>query len=352
MANDNQIDVLIRASVGELQDAMASAAKAIQGISEAMTGAVSPVNTFSETLKKAGEIAAGVFTGAALVAGVEKLKDELASVTTGATEWAERLENLSGQTGIAVGNLQALQFAATAAGVNFDSLATFSGRLAHALLGAQNSSGQLAHDLKEVGIKPSDLQDTYTGLLKLGDAINEVGKGSVKARQLLTELGGRGALRLEPVIAQLREFSDQARSMGLILDTSVVQQLAEAEKHFNILGAVIDVDKHRIGADLIPVFEAFTKILTQAADRLNVMLQTGNLTAWSVKLADGMFTGAISMLQLLDATNRVTHGLLQSARAFEITADVVTLKFNSAAATGKNGCSITRPISPRVSTPR
>src|SRR6266576_5269452 len=86
--------------------------------------------------------------------------------------------------------------------------------------------------------------------------------------------------------------------MGLVLDSSLVRQLADAQEKFNVLGAVIQVDAERIGAALTPAMEVFAGVLTQGAEQLNVWLQTGtHMQEVTRAVGDALISGAEGLVQ-------------------------------------------------------
>jgi len=200
---DNQIDVRLVAEDSGFSSAIAEAKNSLSSLAPAAAEAGGAAEEFGGSLERVLEIAEGFGVFELITSLLEKVKEAFHSVTTEATEWGEKLENLSSETGISVGHLQEFQFATKATGVEMEGLVAFSSRLSRALLelGSSTRGSRVENVLATAGLKTSDLNDSYTAIVKIGDAINRLGEGSTAARALLTELGGRGALRLEPAIA-------------------------------------------------------------------------------------------------------------------------------------------------------
>ncbi|MGH8013320.1 MAG: hypothetical protein ACREQ4_12560 [Candidatus Binataceae bacterium] len=206
-------------------------------------------------------------------------------------EMAEKLRNMSVETGISTQHLQELRFAAGATGQDFERLTQSMAQLSIKALevGGGGSSKLVGSALQTLGLKKSDLNDSYSLLLKVGDAINRLGTNSTAARGAVSELfGGRSGAELIPLITHLREFSEQAEKMGLVLNSQTLDALDQAQEKFNILGQVIEVDKERIAAALVPVLETTTSMLTQLAEKVNQLAQNGELQTFAVTAADKM----------------------------------------------------------------
>ncbi|MBE3602171.1 hypothetical protein IMX07_00870 [bacterium] len=215
-----------------------------------------------------------------------------------ALEAGEALRNLSLETGISTQHIQELQFAAAATGASTDQLVMFTQRLTRAYIQLQTSSSQtgLAAVLQSAGLRPADLQDSYTALLKISDAINRMGESSARSRELLTELGGRSAAQLAPAIAKFEEFSAQAQQMGLILNDQTIAALEHAQEQFNILGFVINVDKERLAAAFAPALQVVAQLLTDLAERVNVLAQGDGMKRFAVAAANEVINLSESIL--------------------------------------------------------
>jgi hypothetical protein len=268
----------------------------------------------------AAGMAAGVLSAEALMEAVKKAIEFIKESSTGSAEWAESMHNLSIATGIGVENLQKLEYAARAIapGVGIEQLQLAINRLSRATVELQSgNSATLENALQNLGLKPEDLSDSYQALLRIGDAVNQIGVANLSLQQrgsLEELLGGRGGLRLLPVITQLRQLGDQAEQTGFVMGGPVVGQLEEEQQAINRLSSSWESFKRTIGASL-------SGILTTSITGLDILAERSRMSASELEEADRRIEQAnldqLSAAEAQKQTQKImgeTHAAFANAR--------------------------------------
>ncbi len=356
-----QLQAVFTAQVEALEAGLSRATAAINSTSEAlqakMTAAAERANAALERTASAAESSGSGFNDAMSKMG-ESVKRfvEILGVLEGvrwvgeqvkqALEAGEALRNLSLETGISTQHLQELQFAAAATGANVDSLVQFTNRLTMSFVRLSTASGSysgrgIGAVMQSAGLTPADLQNSYTALLKISDAINRLGPESAASRALLVELGGRSAAALAPAIARFREFQAQAEQMGLVLSDSTIAALDHAQEQFNVLGYVIKVDEERLGAALAPALQVVAELLTQLAEKVNQLAQGQGIQKFALEaandvidLAEGLLTGAQSLETFAENAQKAYEKLENFETAAKETWNIITAPVHAMAAAG------------------
>src|SRR5579863_622781 len=92
---DDQINVQITATDDGLKAGLDEAKAAVEQLPEGMKAAQGAADDFSDTLKRVGEVAAGVFGGLQIEEFASKIKEAFNEAIFGTAEWAETLEHAS-----------------------------------------------------------------------------------------------------------------------------------------------------------------------------------------------------------------------------------------------------------------
>ncbi len=262
MADDNLIKVDITAETIGLRDGLSRANAAMQQFAAEMKASFDKVATdtgegagqakksifdFAEalTVLKGGlgeivKIGAGVALGGVALGVGKGLLDigrKLFDLSTLAAQTAEEFDNLSLMTGISVGNLSRLQFAAESTGGSLQSVVVLARTLGMRLAEIETSgvSKRLGSSLTLLGLSPEDLKDTYGTLLKVGDAIARTGGVSAQMRGALTDVFGRGATQMLPMIANFKALNEEAERWGLVLDSNALPAGRALDRELDLL---------------------------------------------------------------------------------------------------------------------
>lgn len=263
----------VRPRVAALQNffenAYSSSAQEATRMSKELADAIGGVGQQAETTKGffsslAGQITEGILGAEGLRKGFEYLKEGLASITTGAAEWGEKLKDMSLSSGISVDALQRLQYAAKITSTPFEALTGFTNRFASVAQDvATGASPKLQTALDALGVTAEGLRDPFTALLQIEDTVKKAGGWTEELRGSLRELGGRGALILIPLIDKLRELSAEAERTGNIVGQEGVDKLDKAAEGVNRLSTAWGRLSHSIGEVAAGPMASFLDILNE-----------------------------------------------------------------------------------------
>lgn len=169
--------------------------------------------------------------------------------------WADGIENLSKQTGIAPGKLQALEFSAKQVGLTIDpvarSIGMMSDRIASGDKSAVGALERLGLSFKNIrGMSPD------AAFITIAKAIAEVEDPMQRAADA-TDVFGRTGLELLPLLtSDIDALMKKAQQLGLVMDDETTKAAANLN---NQLGNLLDVGKRLIMvffAPLLPIVNA------------------------------------------------------------------------------------------------
>jgi hypothetical protein len=186
------------------------------------------------------------------------------------------LDRAAQSAGMTTTALQELRFAADRSGVGVDTLRMSIGRLAVAMVGAKDGSGQQAELFKKMGINVVDangkLKDTDEILMEIADSFHQMENGAEKI-QLAKALFGKGGDALIPMLNKGREGLNDLRKDAIVLDKQTIATgkriaLNIKEYHHNSERFWNDILKR-----LMPTLEKFTIFILKAQATLGDMFQ-------------------------------------------------------------------------------
>lgn len=221
-----------------------------------------------------------------LVAGIS-----FVSLIKGSIDAADRMNDLSIQTGVTVENLSKLQYAAQQNGAETEQLTTGLRQLAKAAAAAADGTGEQANAFKTLGVTVTDangnLKSTEQLFIDTAEAMSGFEDGASKSA-LAMALFGRSGAELIPTLNQgrdgLKDLGDQAERTGAVLSTDA----ARAADEFNdaVAGAKSSVTTFIANAlgPLIPDLVAAAKGFTGAADGADKLSSSTEVMQASLRL--------------------------------------------------------------------
>lgn len=212
-----------------------------------------------------GVVVAGVvaLTAASVAAGAG-----LFLVAKSVADTEQRFTDLNRQTGLNVGNLQALDIAAQQSGTKLDRLVNSVGQLQRKLIDAsEGGTSRFSVGLKKLGI---DLDDPNRALNQLIDLLGKLPPGTVRTGAAM-QIFGRGGREVVGVIDQIAEsvgtadgalerFKKQLQDAGVHIDSDGIETAGKFHDQLILLEAQFRSIKRVIGEDALPtVLAAATK---------------------------------------------------------------------------------------------
>ena len=179
------------------------------------------------------------------------------------------LFDMSKRTGVATESLSVLQFAANQTGTDMGGVETAIKKMQKAIFAAGDGSKEAADALAMVGLSAGDLEglsaDQQMG--KIADglmAIEDPGARAAVAMKIFGKSGTDILPMLEGGSAGMAEFADEAKRLGLIMDS-------ETAAKADALGDAMDAVKDSMKMAFIQVGSAVAPIMTQMAQGLAVV---------------------------------------------------------------------------------
>lgn len=254
MANDSfQLKALLT-----VVDKMTPALKGIQRSVRATNKSLHDLGTSGSGLASKLGIPAALLSGAS-VAGLVKSVGSF-------MEYGGQIDDMSKKLGVNAERLQELQYAAKLAGASPEALNTGLAKLNKGLADvAAGKDKDLAALFKKMGISIRDANGkvkTASDLIpQLADSFKKNETAALRAR-MAVELFGKGGQDLIPMLSEgsekIQQLSTEARSLGIVLETSEVDQFnqvksaAELDDTFDKLKYAVRGLGMSIGAALAP----------------------------------------------------------------------------------------------------
>ena len=234
--------------------------------------AAKELKTFGKSAQEVGGFATKYISAPLIAAGAGIVKMAMDAGTA-----ADELLTMSAKTGIAVGQLQELQYASRFVDVELETMTGSMVKLTRAMATARNGGqdAQLAFKLLGVTYKKGvtgELLDAKSVWLNTIDALGKV-RNETERDALAMTLFGKSAQELNPLIEvgsrQLRSLADEAQRSGSILSDDLVKAAGEFDDKLQRMQASVKASTLRIGTEFIPVVEKGLPVLERLADSVS-----------------------------------------------------------------------------------
>lgn len=234
--------------------------------------AAKDLKTFGKSAQEVGGFATKYITMPLVAAGTGIVKMAMDAGTA-----ADELLTMSAKTGIAVKQLQEMQYASRFVDVELETMTGSMVKLTRAMATARDGGedAQLAFKLLGVTYKKGvtgELLDAKSVWLQTIDALGKV-RNETERDALAMTLFGKSAQELNPLIEagsrQLRSLADEAQRSGSILSDDLVKAAGEFDDKLQRMQASVKASTLRIGAEFIPVVEKGLPVLERLADTVS-----------------------------------------------------------------------------------
>lgn len=220
-------------------------------------------------LGKAGDGMAGVgskmtagitLPAAAAIAGLSALV--MKSVGT-----ADEMQRLSDVTGISAEELQKLNYAGSALGVELETVTGAQAKLTKSMAAASDGTGTQAEAFDTLKVSVTDingnLRDANTVMMEAFDALNGVGN-ETERDALAMAIFGKSAMELNPLIkagsAGLKELTDEAEENGSVISNEGVAALDTFGDSLDAMGLSIMGAVGSVAADFTPTLQELADV--------------------------------------------------------------------------------------------
>lgn len=200
--------------------------------------------------------------GAFAVVQAAQFVFELASNTINA---ADALNDMSERSGIAVGALSELEYAAKLNGSSLDemqaALTKVSVKATDAATG--NKTAAVAFDALGIAVKNADgsMRSSLEITEEIGDAFKGISDPTLKSA-LAVEIFGKSGAKLIPVLENMRASREEAKELGAVLGEDFVKSAAEFNDNMDRMAFMSKGFASTILADVLPALSGMFKEMT------------------------------------------------------------------------------------------
>lgn len=197
-------------------------------------------------------------------------------------DWADQLQTTADQTGIAVEELQRLDYASKFIDVDVNTMTDSMGKMIRSMNQAREGSGQAADAFKRLGVRITDshgqLLDQQEVFYATIDALGKV-KNETERDAAAMEIFGRSARDLNPLIKQgsdrLRELGEEAENLGHVMSSDEIAKAGQLQDALDGLEKTGESLKHSLAMSVIPIltglFDVIAKIPVPVLQTLVVL---------------------------------------------------------------------------------
>lgn len=178
---------------------------------------------------------------------------------------ADALNDMSERTGLAVGTLSELEFAAKLNGSSLDelqaALTKVSVKATDAATG--NKTAAVAFDALGIAVKNADgsMRSSLQITEDIGDAFKGISDPTLKSA-LAVEIFGKSGAKLLPVLENMRASREEARELGAVVGDDFVKAAADFNDNMDKMGFMAKGFAGTILADVLPALSGMFKEMT------------------------------------------------------------------------------------------
>lgn len=269
----------VKAMLANLKDEFTLSTDSANGLGTALTDIAGHFGIqLPEGASKAASALNGINAGAALAvtgigllaAAIVKAEKALISMTKESAEYAKEIKTISSVTGQSAESLQEFDYAAEMIGVSSDRIRDSLKETTNKMQEAATGTGDAYEAYNKLGVKITDVDGQlrsaedvfYDTIDALGDMKNKTERDAL-AMDLMSE----SAQELNPLIEigsdGLKQYAQEAHSMGYILDNEALTALTEVDDAYQRLQKSQEGAKNQLSAEFAPYLTEFYEKITK-----------------------------------------------------------------------------------------
>ena len=209
--------------------------------------------------------------------GIEKLADitakagkEFLELATNAAFYADEINTLSTNTGIAIDTIQALKYSEELLDTSLETVTSSMAKNIRSMNSAREGSEAYANAYDKLGISVTDangeLRDSEEVFWEVIDALGKV-ENATEKDAISMQLFGRNAQSLNSLIAAgsegFQKMYQEASDLGYIMDKETIASLTRTSDAIERVSKTADAFKNKIGADVAPAVEEAANNLSE-----------------------------------------------------------------------------------------
>lgn len=269
----------VKEALANLKDEFTLSTDSANGLGTALTDIAGHFGIqLPESASKAASALNGINAGAALTvtgigllaAAIVKAEKALISMTKESAEYAKEIKTLASVTGQSAESLQEFDYAAEMIGVSSDrirdSLKETTNKMQEARDG--NEATALAYQNLGVAITDADgqLRSAEDVFYDTIDALGQM-KNQTERDAIAMDLMSESAQELNPLIEigsdGLKQYAQEAHSMGYVLDNEALTALTEVDDAYQRLQKSQEGAKNQLSAEFAPYLTEFYEKITK-----------------------------------------------------------------------------------------
>lgn len=269
----------VKEALANLKDEFTLSTDSAKGLGTALTDIAGHFGIkLPEGAKKAADALNGINAGAALAvtgigllaAAIVKAEKALISMTKESAEYAKEIKTLSSVTGQSAESLQEFDYAAEMIGVSSDRIRDSLKETTNKMQEAATGTGDAYEAYNKLGVKITDVdgqlrsaEDVFYDTI---DALGEM-KNKTERDALAMDLMSESAQELNPLIEigsdGLKQYAQEAHSMGYVLDNEALTALTEVDDAYQRLQKSQEGAKNQLSAEFAPYLTEFYEKITK-----------------------------------------------------------------------------------------
>lgn len=229
---------------------------------------------------------------------------------------ADALNDMSERSGLAVGTLSELEYAAKLNGSSLDELQSALTKVSVKATDAAtgNKTAAVAFDALGIAVKNADgsMRSSLEITEEIGDAFKNISDPTLKSA-LAVEIFGKSGAKLIPVLENMRSAREEARDLGAVLGDDFVKSAAEFNDNMDRMAFMSKGFASTILADVLPALSQMFKEMTTG---LKVFGSFGS-AMWNIGTSNPFRTpaeNAVAYGKELDALDSQVQKLRASGR--------------------------------------
>ncbi len=284
----------------------------LKQLEDNLTSLKGRANDAGDAVLQIGGKAAGL---AALAAIAMRAFGSLNATVTGALNLGTELENMSKKTGLTVGTLSTLRYAATVTGNDFENVSKAVARLDKTIADAGSGNKQAQAVMASLGLNAKELASNSNGaeiaLQALGKALANTSGPNQQA--LAMHAMGRGGAELIPVLIQMGTNWDylrqKAMEAGVQLDGSTAAALAHSNRVLTDMKARVEGAGVAFTRGLAPGINAMLNVISSGKGNMDALVTFGHAVGRTMAVAESAAYGlAAGLFQIMAAGSSIGSG--------------------------------------------
>jgi hypothetical protein len=281
-------------------------AAAKKQVAEASTGSSNSGDDITGALKKFAEFAA-----------VGEVVNKLREMVSSSLEFGEAIQRASEKTGLSVGTLSTLHYAASITGGDFDKMTAAVAKMDKTIGAATEGDAKAQRFLKALGLNAHDLAGRTDGaeiaFKKFSSTLANT-ENPIRRVELATGLLGKAGAEQIPTLMQLGnnwdKFRQKAQDAGVQLDGQTAQSFEATQQRIK------DLQQHVMGAGiaftqgLTPGLTNMLNVATHGKSQMDALKSFGNAVARGMAAAAAgvyAFASGLELMFAISEGGKLTH---------------------------------------------